>query len=84
MDVKTYSKVADFLSVTRNLLQSDEARYGLIYGIARRVSVKPSDVDIRSWVPRPYDSCSYIFTQEIDIGETNSNIFVLKMLFALG
>lgn len=41
MDVKTYSKAADFISVTGDLLQSDEVRYGLIYGIARRVAVNP-------------------------------------------
>jgi predicted GNAT family acetyltransferase len=41
MDVKTYSKAADFLSVTSNLLQSDEVRYGLIYGIVRRVAMNP-------------------------------------------
>ncbi|UCB42271.1 MAG: GNAT family N-acetyltransferase [Dehalococcoidales bacterium] len=41
MDVKTYTKAADFLSAAYNILQSDEARYGLIYGIARRVEVNP-------------------------------------------
>ena len=41
MDVKTYLKAADFISVNGELLQSDEVRYGLIYGIARRVVVNP-------------------------------------------
>ena len=41
MDVKTYSKAADFISVTGDLLQSDEVRYNLIYGIVRRVVVNP-------------------------------------------
>ena len=41
MDVKTYLKPADFIAVTGDLLQSDEVRYGLIYGIARRVAVNP-------------------------------------------
>ena len=41
MDVKIYPTVEEFLSVTSDLLQSDEARYGLVYGIARRVVVNP-------------------------------------------
>jgi predicted GNAT family acetyltransferase len=41
MDVKTYSKAADFLSISGDLLQSDEVRYNLIYGIARRVALNP-------------------------------------------
>jgi predicted GNAT family acetyltransferase len=41
MDVKVYPNTADFLSKTADLLRSDEARYGLIYGIARLVNSNP-------------------------------------------
>ncbi|MGM0687038.1 MAG: GNAT family N-acetyltransferase [Promethearchaeati archaeon] len=41
MDVQIYSKAADFLSQTGDLLRSDEARYSLIYGIARLVDANP-------------------------------------------
>lgn len=41
MDVRSYFKAADFLAVSGNLLRSDEVRYGLIYGIAKRVAVNP-------------------------------------------
>jgi len=41
MDVKIYSNAADFLAETGDLLRSDEARYGLVYGIARLVKTNP-------------------------------------------
>lgn len=41
MDVAIYSNAADFLTKASDLLRSDEARYGLIYGIARLVSANP-------------------------------------------
>jgi predicted GNAT family acetyltransferase len=41
MDVKVYPNAADFLRKTRDLLRSDEARYGLVYGIARAVNADP-------------------------------------------
>jgi hypothetical protein len=41
MDVKVYSNAADFLMKTGDLLRFDEARYGLIYGIARAVNANP-------------------------------------------
>lgn len=41
MNIKVYSKADDFRSVAGNLLRSDEVRYGLIYGIARRVAANP-------------------------------------------
>ena len=41
MDAKVYSNAADFLMKTGDLLRSDEARYGLIYGIARLVNASP-------------------------------------------
>ena len=41
MDVRIYSSAADFLGDTGDLLRSDEARYGLIYGIARLVNANP-------------------------------------------
>jgi hypothetical protein len=41
MDAELYPNAADFLMKTRDLLRSDEARYGLIYGIARLVNANP-------------------------------------------
>lgn len=41
MDVTVYSSAADFLMKTGDLLRSDEARYGLIYGIARLINANP-------------------------------------------
>jgi predicted GNAT family acetyltransferase len=41
MDVEVYPNAADFLVKTGDLLRSDEARYGLIYGIARLVNADP-------------------------------------------
>jgi predicted GNAT family acetyltransferase len=41
MDVRGYSEANDFLVAAGSLLQSDEVRYGLIYGIARRVAANP-------------------------------------------
>jgi predicted GNAT family acetyltransferase len=41
MDVTLYSNAADFLRKTGDLLRSDEARYGLIYGIARLADSNP-------------------------------------------
>ncbi len=41
MDVKVCSNAADFLLRTGDLLRSDEARYGLIYGIARLMDANP-------------------------------------------
>jgi predicted GNAT family acetyltransferase len=41
MDVTVYRNAADFLVKTGDLLRSDEARYGLIYGIARLVNADP-------------------------------------------
>lgn len=41
MDIEIYSNAADFLIKTGDLLRSDEARYGLIYGIARLVDANP-------------------------------------------
>jgi hypothetical protein len=41
MDIKVYPNAADFLMKTGDLLRSDEARYGLIYGIARLVNANP-------------------------------------------
>ena len=41
MNVKVYSNPADFLRKSGDLLRSDEARYGLIYGIARLVDANP-------------------------------------------
>jgi predicted GNAT family acetyltransferase len=39
--LRVYPTPADFLSETSKLLQSDEVRFGLIYGIARLTSVNP-------------------------------------------
>lgn len=41
MDVKHYNNAADFLARAGKFLVSDEARYGLITGIANKVLVKP-------------------------------------------
>jgi uncharacterized protein len=41
MDVTVYPNAADFLREAGDLLRSDEARYGLIYGIARLVDANP-------------------------------------------
>jgi uncharacterized protein len=41
MDIRNCAKAADFLAAAGSLLQSDEVRYGLIYGIARRVAANP-------------------------------------------
>jgi len=41
MNVVVYTTAKDFLTATGDLLQSDEARYGLIYGIGRLVAVNP-------------------------------------------
>jgi predicted GNAT family acetyltransferase len=41
MDVAIYPNAADFLVKAGDLLRSDEARYGLIYGIARLVADNP-------------------------------------------
>ena len=41
MDVRTYMDPRDFLLAAGGLLQSDEVRYNLIYGIARRVVDNP-------------------------------------------
>ncbi len=41
MDVTVYSSAADFLLKTGDVLRSDEARYGLIYGIARLIDGNP-------------------------------------------
>jgi predicted GNAT family acetyltransferase len=41
MDLAVYSNAGDFLTKTSDLLRSDEARYGLIYGIARLVDANP-------------------------------------------
>jgi len=41
MKVELFSKSTDFLSCTGHLLTSDEARYGLIYGIAKRLVDNP-------------------------------------------
>jgi predicted GNAT family acetyltransferase len=41
MDVEVYSNAADFLRKAGHLLRSDEARYGLIYGIARLINANP-------------------------------------------
>jgi len=41
MNVRVYLNARDFLLATGSLLQSDEVRYNLIYGIARRVSENP-------------------------------------------
>jgi predicted GNAT family acetyltransferase len=41
MDITVYSNAKDFLEKTGDLLRSDEARYGLIYGIARLVDADP-------------------------------------------
>jgi len=41
MDVKVHPNAAGFLARTGDLLRSDEARYGLIYGIARLVDANP-------------------------------------------
>jgi predicted GNAT family acetyltransferase len=40
MKVETYTNAADFINAAGDVLKSDEARYGLIYGIARRVVEK--------------------------------------------
>jgi hypothetical protein len=53
MDVKVYLNAADFLVKTADLLRSDEARYGLIYGIARAVNADPhhyGEEDPSFWV----------------------------------
>jgi predicted GNAT family acetyltransferase len=39
--LKIYSTPADFLNETGELLQSDEARFGLIYGIAKLTAINP-------------------------------------------
>ena len=41
MKTVSYANAADFLSHAGSLLQSDEVRYGLIYGIARLTAVNP-------------------------------------------
>ncbi len=41
MNLTSYAEAADFLSAAADLLRTDEVRYGLIYGIARRVAVNP-------------------------------------------
>jgi predicted GNAT family acetyltransferase len=41
MNITVCSDAADFLRKTGDLLRSDEARYGLIYGIARLVEADP-------------------------------------------
>ena len=41
MDVRVCPNVADFLMKTGDLLRSDEARYGLIHGIARLAEADP-------------------------------------------
>lgn len=41
MNIRNYSIANDFLEEAGSLLQSDEVRYGLIYGIARRVAANP-------------------------------------------
>jgi predicted GNAT family acetyltransferase len=41
MDITVCSDAADFLRKAGDLLRSDEARYGLIYGIARLVEANP-------------------------------------------
>lgn len=41
MDIEVYPNAAEFLVKTGDLLRSDEARYGLIYGIARLVEANP-------------------------------------------
>lgn len=41
MKITIYPNPADFLNATGKLLQSDEARYGLIYGIARLTADNP-------------------------------------------
>lgn len=41
MDTKFYSKAGDFLSVVADLLERDEVRYGLIYGLSKRLVTEP-------------------------------------------
>ena len=41
MNIAVYSNAADFLRKASDVLRSDEARYGLIYGIARLVEANP-------------------------------------------
>lgn len=41
MRLKEYTNTADFLRENLKYLQSDEVRYGLIYGIARRLVINP-------------------------------------------
>jgi|WetSurMetagenome_2_1015567.scaffolds.fasta_scaffold09586_2 uncharacterized protein len=41
MNVRGYFSATIFLEAASSLLQSDEVRYGLLYGIARRVAVNP-------------------------------------------
>ncbi|HEY97643.1 MAG TPA: hypothetical protein G4O16_05625 [Dehalococcoidia bacterium] len=42
--LKVYASPAEFLNETSELLQSDEARYGLVYGIARLTAAKSSSL----------------------------------------
>ncbi len=41
MKVETYPNAADFIEEVGDVLRSDEVRYGLIYGIAKRVTDNP-------------------------------------------
>ncbi len=41
MNVRDFFSAADFLAIAGDLLRSDEVRYGLLYGIARRVAANP-------------------------------------------
>jgi uncharacterized protein len=41
MNVRDFFSAADFLAATGDILRFDEVRYGLIYGIARRVAANP-------------------------------------------
>lgn len=57
MNFKAYASAREFLADTGDLLKSDEARYGLIYGIARLVTDNPrhyGEEDL--WFGALYDS----------------------------
>jgi predicted GNAT family acetyltransferase len=55
--LKVYASPADFLAETSELLQTDEARYGLIYGIARLTAVNPHHYgEVDPWFATVSDS----------------------------
>lgn len=55
--LKVYTRPARFLNETSDLLKTDEARYGLIYGIARLAAVNPHHYgEVNPWFATVIDS----------------------------